>query len=548
MNNPFRLIGRFGRDKRGNVAVTFVLALLPIMSAIGCAIDYSLAARMKVKLQSAADAASVASLSKKSPGFIAAAAMTTDGSVTAAVTDAQNVFDGDVNGIPGHADYNITRTATVTKTGVRLASNVTFSAVVPTLFMRVMGASYQSITVTGSSSSSSSLPAYLDFYITLDVSSSMGLPSTAAEAVRMQNVNPDNYRQYPTGCTLACHFAARNSACTDGGTQGYPTNGYCMGYIISRVSQAGYGSLLFTNNSNPKLVQLPNNIVTGLPNSLYAAKNSGPVSGLTGGGLTAVTSCNTAGTDSCIQLRLDAVGYALNDPTNGLFALAQSKAVVTNQFRIGLYPFIQTLNANYAPLTSTINASSSTPGTINYAAANLASLLDTNTDPNLGSGGTHIDTALITMNTLIATAGDGSSSTNTQPYVFLVTDGAQDPQTKGVPNGSWAGSNHATTIDNQGALAASAMTMCTNLKTKGVIVSILYIPYVTINPVNTTFAGNEDTAANTNIQYIPASLQKCASPPDAAGSYFYTANSPQEIQDSLKAMFNHALVTAHLTN
>ena len=119
---------------------------------------------------------------------------------------------------------------------------------------------------------------------------------------------------------------------------------------------------------------------------------------------------------------------------------------MTNQFRIGLYPFIQYLYS-YFPLTSSINGSSTNPSTINYAAANLATLLDTNMNSNLGSGGTHIDDALASMNTTIVSVGNGSATNNTLPYVFLVTDGAQDPQTKGVPNGGWAGSNHATTID-----------------------------------------------------------------------------------------------------
>ena len=61
--------------------------------------------------------------------------------------------------------------------------------------------------------------------------------------------------------------------------------------------------------------------------------------------------------------------------------------------------------------------------------------------------------------------------------------------------------------------------------------------------MNTSFAGNEDTYANNNIPYIPASLQKCASP-----GFFYTANSPTEITAALNAMFNHALQTAHITN
>jgi hypothetical protein len=130
----------------------------------------------------------------------------------------------------------------------------------------------------------------------------------------------------------------------------------------------------------------------------------------------------------------------------------------------------------------------------------------------LGSGGTHIDNALTSINGLITAVGDGSASNNTKPYVFLVTNGAQDNQVKGVPNGGWSGSNHATVID--------PVAVCKPLKDRGIIISVLYIPYVTINPVNASFAGDEDDAANNNISSIPASLQGCASPPDSAGSYF----------------------------
>ncbi|WP_414642410.1 TadE/TadG family type IV pilus assembly protein [Bradyrhizobium sp.] len=535
MRALLRMIESFARDSRGNIALTFGICSVPLLVAVGAGVDYSLATRMKAKLQSAADAAAVAAVSENGAGYLAATQMQSDGSVPAGVTDANNVFNGIMNTITGFT--NLTVTPTVTKTGVNLQANVTFSAQVPTTFMNLAG--FSEMTVTGSSAATATLPLYLDFYLTLDVSGSMGLPSTPAEAVRMQNVNPDNYRQYPTGCTLACHFAPQNSACTNSGTQGYPTNNYCLGYAISRVSQSGYQSTLINqspqgtypwkNPANNKYQQLPSSIVSGLPGSLTAPKSSG------GAGLAAVTSCPTDGTDACIQLRLDAVGYAVNQ----MFALANQKEVITNQFRIGLYPFIRYLY-QYFPLTYSINGSQSTPGTINYAAANLATLLDTNTNANLGSGGTHIDNGLSSINTIITNVGDGSTSTNTLPYVFLITDGAEDPQVKGVPNGSWSGSNHATTID--------PTTVCTPLKNRGIKISVLYVPYVKINPVNASFANDEDDYANNNIPNIPGSLSACASPPDSSGSYFYTASTPQEINDSLQAMFNHALITAHLTN
>ena len=70
---------------------------------------------------------------------------------------------------------------------------------------------------------------------------------------------------------------------------------------------------------------------------------------------------------------------------------------------------------------------------------------------------------------------------------------------KGVPNGGWSGSNHATVIN--------PTKDCKPLKDRGIIVSVLYIPYQPVSPVVTTFAGDEDTYANNNIPNIPPSLQ-----------------------------------------
>jgi Flp pilus assembly protein TadG len=558
------LISRFRRDRRGNIAVIFAFALLPVLSAIGCATDYSLASRMKAKMQSAADAAAVASISENSAGYIAATKMTSDGSVSVGVTDATNIFKGNVPAVGnGYTGDPLKTLPTVIKTGSNLTSVVTFTAQVPTVFMNVAG--FSSLTISGSSSASASLPLYLDFYLTLDVSGSMGLPSTPAEALRMQAINPDNWVQYRTGCTLACHFAPQKSACVDPPvtpptnpvanpsstsstyTQQYNTNNYCMGYVYSRLSQSALTKLI--NSTSTQVI--PNQVIPkqhpGLPDAMLPGLNTAldgsPNSLITGNtaslpySLGAATSCPTDGTDACIQLRLDAVGYAVNQ----LFQTANADEKITGQFRIGLYPFIQSLYSTYFPLTTSINGDPTNSSTINYAAANLAQLLDTNMNSNLGSGGTHIDTALTSINTLITSVGDGSAFNKTVPYVFLVTDGAQDPQIKGVPNGSWSGSNHATTLDKQGTV--SPIPSCAALKTRGIIVSVLYIPYQTINPVNSSFANDEDDYANNNIPYIPASLQSCASP-----GFFYTASTPGDITTALNNMFNHALTVAHITN
>jgi Flp pilus assembly protein TadG len=553
MRSLFGLMNRFRNDRRANVAVIFAIACVPLISAIGCAIDYSEATRIKAKMQSAADAAAVAAISQNSAGWLASTAQTSNGPVTVAQTDAVNVFNGNVTAQASL--YNsLVVTATVMKTGPTLASTVSFSANVPVTFMKVVG--WSQLTVTGSSSATSSLPLYLDFYVMLDVSGSMGLPSTNAEQTRLAAVNPDDFTVYPNGCTFACHFQSSGS-CSDppsgqklpalGSTspiyQAYPTNNYCLGYLISRVSQTAYQSLLnsaVTNQTKTNYPMktgqvLPSNMLSNVTSSLTGANSllTGNSKSLSNS-LTAVTSCPTEGTDACIQLRADAVGTALNatkatQGVSGLFETANNSLLTTGQYRIGLYPFIRNL-IEWVKVTSTIGSGSA----IQTSAQNLATLLDTGNTPDLGlgSGGTHFENAFPQMSALITSVGDGSSSTDTKPFVFLVTDGAENFQTCC----GFSGSNSAT------VMPTGASSYCTPLKNRGITIAVLYIPYEPIqNP--TTIFSNEDGVANANIANIPPSLLACASP-----NFFFTATSTSQIAAALAAMFNQALVTAHVTN
>ena len=476
MTDWLGLIGRFRRDQRGSIALLFGITVVPLIIAIGCAVDYSRAASVRSALQSAADAAGVAAVSAKSPGFLAAQAMMTDGTVSAGVDDATKFFGGRTSTIVGVT--NLTPTITVIKDGKFVRASVQFTAKVATTFMAIAG--WRTMTVSGSSSSEASLPTFLDFYLMLDVSGSMGLPSTDAEQTRLAAINPDNYKSYPNGCTFACHFTGAN-ACADS-DQKYSTGGKCMGFSLSRTAGKSFN--------------------------------------------TPVTACSTPGTSACIQLRADAVGYAVQQ----LLITANTTAKVANQFRIGLYPYIQNLYA-YFGLTSAISGSSSNTSTINYAAANLASLLDTGQNATLGSGGTHFENAFPRMNTLITSVGTGSTATDTLPFVFLITDGAQNNQIQW--GGNWSGDNHATVVDKN---------FCTAMKNRGITISVLYIPYQPIqNP--TSFGNNEDYYVNAIIPSIPGALTQCASP-----GFFFTANTPDDITAALNAMFKQALMSAHIIN
>jgi Flp pilus assembly protein TadG len=194
MDNLFRSIGRFRSDQRGNIAVIFAIACVPLISGIGCAIDYTRATQTQSKLQAAADAATVGSVAKTSPAFTEAGTMMADGPIPDGVTDATNIFNGNMSGVTGYTLNSVT--AAVTKTGGTVTSTVQFSANVPAMFLGVIGKSM--MTVTGSSTSTASMPLFIDFYLLLDNSPSMGVAATPADVTTMVNNTSDQ-------CAFACH-------------------------------------------------------------------------------------------------------------------------------------------------------------------------------------------------------------------------------------------------------------------------------------------------------------------------------------------------------
>ena len=89
--------------------------------------------------------------------------------------------------------------------------------------------------------------------------------------------------------------------------------------------------------------------------------------------------------------------------------------------------------------------------------------------------------------------------------------------------------------------SAMDYTQCAALKAAGATISILYIPYTVLTL--TTQNQGETIAANNAIPQVPLTLQQCAT----NSSYFYTANSPTDINNALTAMFSQAVQVAHLT-
>ncbi|QOZ50373.1 pilus assembly protein [Bradyrhizobium sp. CCBAU 53338] len=188
--NAHRLLSKFASDRRGNIAVIFALALVPLLSFVGAAVDYSLAARARAKLASALDTAVL----------VATAKSEITRSTSAAQSDALNTFTGQMSAL-GMSSTAVTINV-VDSVTTRTATG-TASATVTTYFMGILG--YKTMDVSASSTAAASLPAYVDFYVLLDNSPSQGLGATTADMTALQSATSDS-------CAFACHDTYTSSS------------------------------------------------------------------------------------------------------------------------------------------------------------------------------------------------------------------------------------------------------------------------------------------------------------------------------------------------
>ncbi len=432
-------------DTKGGVAVVFGLSLVPMILIVGLGVDYMGGLSNKRRLDAAADSAALAAIAGAQTYYNANVATEpdpglTNDAVTAGQAQGKRAFS--VNAGSGLLSVPATPIVTVTRSGQTFTAKVTYSGAMKTSFGGL--AKVNSLNIGGNAGSTVTMGSYIDFHLMLDVSGSMGLPTSNAGQTALAAVNPDNKSSYPTGCVFACHFP---------GNQGYAV----------------------------------------------AKQNN-------------------------ITLRVDSVASAVNN----LITTATNTETLTNQFRIGVYPFIVHLmqaapiSANFANATAVAN---------NLAGTYLDTGLSNSATSSMGSGGTHFENVLPDIYQYVQGSGDGTSPSKAKTFLFLVTDGMDNNQT--YTSSGWSGSQPREP-NNFG--------YCQYAQSLGVTVSILYIPYVPIQNPNSSFAGNEDGVANGVVPSIPADLKACATP-----GFFFTANSNADINNAMQTMFAQALQAARLT-
>ncbi|MET3854992.1 TadE/TadG family type IV pilus assembly protein [Rhizobium sp. OAE497] len=184
-------------DRSGNFGMLTALLMVPLIGSAGMAIDYGHAMSLRTQLYAAADAAAVGAISQKSNAVTQAMTMSGDGALAVGQTDARSIFMSQMQGELTASNVNVD--IQVNKVSNQLNSQVTFSASIPTTFMQIFGRN--TIDISGTANAVFQTAAFMNFYILLDNTPSMGVGATPTDVATMEKKTPDT-------CAFACHVVS----------------------------------------------------------------------------------------------------------------------------------------------------------------------------------------------------------------------------------------------------------------------------------------------------------------------------------------------------
>jgi Flp pilus assembly protein TadG len=193
------ILNTFGHDRRGNFAILTALLAVPVIASVGVAVDVSRALLLKEQFFGAADAAAVGAVAEKSPAAAQAMLMSGDGTIAIGQDDAKAIFTGQLGNDASDIALNVN--AAVNKQSNVLTSAISFTATVPTTFMQILG--WNSLQISGKASATYQTAAFMDFYILLDNTPSMGVGATTKDVAMMVSHTSDK-------CAFACHETGDN--------------------------------------------------------------------------------------------------------------------------------------------------------------------------------------------------------------------------------------------------------------------------------------------------------------------------------------------------
>lgn len=363
MIDRFRhLCHAFAAHRAGSTATIFALAAIPTIAAVGLAIDYGTALASKTKLDAAADAASMVAITTAKT--VIAGSASSGPSVTAAAiaqgqSQALSAFKANAGSI-GLTTIPVP-TVQIVRAGQKLSATVSYKTQAKTSLMTVLG--IQTVTLSGLSSSTLTMPTYINYYIITDISQSMGVGATPTDMQNLYN-RVIAYGNYDTaanknagiGCVFGCHVQQ------SGGSYKQPDTNENLAHNTSK-----YGT-------------------------------------------------------PYINLRIDAAKSAINAVLSD--ATAANQQAQQNLIQIGIYTMQQDPTKSGSTIQTVVSPPNAN---FTATTAAVTSNIDLGANTGAGIGDTGFSNSLNYFVTNILTQqGDGSSSASPLNYVFLITDGISD--------------------------------------------------------------------------------------------------------------------------
>ena len=499
----FHHLKRLRAARDGNVAIITALAIVPVMFALGGAADYGFAVKTRARMNAAADAAALASVTPQ---------LMSQTTAQAAIV-AQQVFNSQVSGLTRLVFSPLSVAATCTSgaygyrppTGfslcIQITENTASSQRVRTTIVAYTAASQTAfsgilrinqIGIGGASTATASTSPNIDFYLLLDTSPSMAIPSTTDGIAQM--VKLTKYQDSGGGCAFACH---ESSPATESGS--------------AKPSAPIFG--------NPGCPDDPNKATGGCIDNYQLALNNS------------------------VPLRITLVNQAVQNLVTTAQATSQSTGAA---YQLAGYTFDVAV-ANPIPLQLPTQA------TINQAKTGINMLEVVSENSNNGDQNTVFDSStdstagafpkvFSAMNASYNSKGAGTGTNNLgdrpQQVLMLVTDGVSDQP--------YNGSRIYSPIGGATNTVSFSNSWCTKIKANtNIRIAVLYLVYNPLPLKNGTggatwYAGNVAPLQNS----ITPTLQNCASSP----SLFYQVNTNGDISAAMSSLFSAAISSARITN
>lgn len=567
-----KLIARLKADQRGNIFMIMGFAIIPLTFTVGFGVDYGRAMSLQTQLNAAADSAALAAVA---PGMI----LRTDAE---SKTAAEKMFNSQTARLNGFQNLNLTVTISASTSGgssgalgyLRKAT-VAYSVQSTNQFAKILGV--QTLTIGGTAAASAQQPPNVDFYLAMDNSPSMLIPSTSDGVTKI--INATKSTALPNGCAFACHMMMPHR----NGDQiwirdqqsrdillsvDYYTSGASKQNVWYRWNSST--STLFNSAGNAMNSTTTANGTTTTITYSITDSSTGPATirqrtRKTGN----TTSDNTInydtgywadgywltnnygqiyGTPSQLTLRKDAMVSAATQ----LIPFAAEQADQYNvTYQAQMFSFDWTRPGQSYPVNQLNSLTSVASYGSGFSAASIFPDDDywwKNSEPTntttLNDVASEFTPMLTRMKNLIPNAGTGAPGQTPQKILFIISDGMLDQ-----PNGSGR---------YFGPLRTSDLAECTAIKAKGIKIAILYTQYLPESIVGNGWS-------QTNIApFLPAppspysssnagssdqvltQLQSCASPGTNGTPLVQTVTANDDITTALQQLFSTALQTARL--